>query len=419
MERKYQQNNLCLFDKAIIVFLFLALGVSALSYISEDSSVARVGGPMFSFIAAAVVVIRYGVSSLLKISVFGVLLLPYLICRLSLQIYECGFDVPTISFALLIVVVMSFLIVGGTYGIKAGYLSFSAFAIVASVIALCYLRKIVAMASSERFTLDGGHPNLVGYLCLANACVGLSFLFHRSGWVRILGGGIYLLNVLLMFFSESRGNLAAVLVATFSVAGLWLWKSGRSGLGKLALRIMLLFLLLAILLLVAMAGKHEILDYLVDKLQIFSEGRGIDSGGSGRIVQWEYVLSKLDVVTFLLGMGYRLSDLTYDAIDNSYIVLLLELGFIVPTLVVVWMSVRVWQAASAQKAMPGQSLYCAEVFSFSVLIGCGVSCFFCRYLIAVGNPVSLVMLLILCSTSATQTLLRNAFNKGKNTIQEL
>ena len=106
MERKYQQNNLCLFDKAIIVFLFLALGVSALSYISEDSSVARVGGPMFSFIAAAVVVIRYGVSSLLKISVFGVLLLPYLICRLSLQIYECGFDVPTISFALLIVVVM-------------------------------------------------------------------------------------------------------------------------------------------------------------------------------------------------------------------------------------------------------------------------------------------------------------------------
>jgi O-antigen ligase len=140
----------------------------------------------------------------------------------------------------------------------------------------------------------------------------------------------------------------------------------------------------------------DIWKYFDSILEFRSEYRGIDGGLSGRSDLWAIIFDKLGSEDFpvVYGAGFRaqVTAKYVDAIDNGYIVMLCEVGVFG---LLTWLLMIVSTLLKILKRNTRHG--CAEAVVAGVLIFILIESFVARYLLAIGNPASIIAITLVIS----------------------
>lgn len=238
-----------------------------------------------------------------------------------------------------------------------------------------------------RFKPFGLHPNLTGFI-FSGAVVFLLYgaLINRRlvRWLFVAGA---LLSVAAVMAASARGGLVALILSSMLMCGLY-WR--RVFAPRPRITILLVTLLLITL---ALTWTH-VLDYLVTILELNSQKRGLASGGTGRVDRW---LTSLDIIhdgrlRLFIGTGLRTigtETFGFTSTENSYLNIAIESGLfvLVATLALYFGGIiRLFQ----RSRMDPDPVW---VFMTWLLLYVCIQSLFNRYLLAIGNSLSLYVLL--------------------------
>jgi exopolysaccharide production protein ExoQ len=147
------------------------------------------------------------------------------------------------------------------------------------------------------------------------------------------------------------------------------------------------------------------LDWAGNILEINSDTRGVDSGGTGRFDLWamgvDFLLSNFD--RFMFGGGFRSAEESSIGFltENSYLTIYLELGVFVGTLLISTYFYYCFMIVRGSCSIRDDGVMCfgsCFIVGFAVLFLI-VQSVFNRYLFAIGNPYSVSVLLLMFSAS--------------------
>ncbi len=245
----------------------------------------------------------------------------------------------------------------------------------------------------SRFMPLNNTPNLAGYIFGAAAILMLrrAFVAERLAERLVMGAGAGLACVFVLAAS-ARSSLLALVVAGF-VAVVFEIRIGRF-LSMLWVRAGIV--LVAI---VSVIFNEKLVGYFTRILDLDSSTRGFASGGSGRTNLWARGVQTLldDPFTFILGGGFRSSssDLIGFSTESSYITILLDSGLFLGSAVILLFACA---PIMALRLTPARDRYASPLLLLpSFMTFLVVESIFNRYLLAIGNPTSLLSLLLLFS----------------------
>src|SRR6266403_3101549 len=281
---------------------------------------------------------------------------------------------------------------------------------VAILMALGFGGLMQSLETLERFTPFSFHPNLLAFLLAGYFCV-MVWKFITGRWrMKILSGLVGFACLVIIFLAASRGSLVGIVAGLLFVAGMEIVRA-KKGQRQKILRFSLLTasLLLGLFLYVQnLEQTHAALSYADEVLQFSDDYRGLGSGLSGRLDRWKEVTRVFSDGTFLIGRGMRYTDLSEATIiDNSYLVILYEVGLI-PLILITWRFFGIARRFvgnyfhSLTESQRNFNLACS-LLMVTLLVNNIVD----RYLFGVGNPYSLVAFLMF----ATPTGQREHFLK--------
>jgi exopolysaccharide production protein ExoQ len=279
----------------------------------------------------------------------------------------------------------------------------------AVVMLLCVLTSIVVERGNVMSTLSisvgrtgllrfsplGNHPNLTGYMFGAGSILMIRRIYiSKSALERLVMAGAVLLSWAFTLAASARSSILALLVTGVLtliverrvrqvIGGKWIW------MGIFAATV------------IGVVFSDKIVTYASQMLELDSSTRGVSSGGSGRVDIWWHGLQTLFDDPFLLifGGGFRSSssDVIGFSTESSYVTILLDSGIFIGGLVIFAFLSAPYRALRFSLAQPPQAntLILASAFLTFLM----VQSIFNRYLLAVGNPISLLTLLVLFSVS--------------------
>jgi exopolysaccharide production protein ExoQ len=246
----------------------------------------------------------------------------------------------------------------------------------------------------------GNHPNLTGYIFGAGSIL----MIRRaliSDWIveRIVMVGGALFAWAFILAASARSSIVALIVAG-AVAVILELRVSR----VINMKWIVIGAILAVI--IGLAFPDTIVTYLSRILELQSDTRGIASGGSGRAELWGRGLETLvdDPITFAFGGGFRSSssDVIGFSTESSYITILLDNGIFIGCMVIfafVLAPIKALRLSASQNPPSNSLVLLASFMTFLV-----VESVFNRYLLAVGNPISLMTLPILFSLSVRAKL---------------
>lgn len=249
----------------------------------------------------------------------------------------------------------------------------------------------------QRHAYEDFHPNLVGYCFCIFSAVSMLLLAERRKWWLI----VTFLNLIIASYISidvsSRGSLFAVFMGIFVCVGLFLLTAkARIKNGLLALFLVALVgagaLVLVYFSVVAISeSDNRMAVALSNKLDLNNKYRGLDSGFTGRFDTWAYAYDMVEAEDLVWGIGFRRSGDIYGAIDNGYIVVLIENGIFVFVTLIIYICLRVVNCSSMLSGK--DSLFYIGLISAMVM--CLANNFVARYLLAVGNPGAILGMFLL------------------------
>jgi exopolysaccharide production protein ExoQ len=274
---------------------------------------------------------------------------------------------------------------------------------VATVVALDRSQAMTALSSGGgegllRFMPLGMTPNLVGYVFGA-CCVLLvrRAIVTRRWSERLVMAGSAFACCIFVLAASARSSLIGLAVA--GAVGVFLEYGFKRTLSLTSVRIGILAVVV-----VCVAFAERVGMFFTRMLELDSSTRGISTGGSGRTELWARGVDTLfsDPKLFIFGGGFRSSnsDLIGFSTESSYISILLDSGAF---LGVATIAIFLYAPIKALQITPPQerhasTLILAAAFMTFIL----VESIFNRYLLAIGNPASLLSLLVLVSLSLQQ-----------------
>ena len=249
-----------------------------------------------------------------------------------------------------------------------------------------------------RLTPLGNVPNLSGYLFGGGSILLARRAILTKSWIeRLVMIGSVFMAILLVIASSARASLLAVGAAglfAVSVEVGWKrlfsyrWVRNTTGLG--------------ILFALVLAGK--IGGYLTAILELDSKARGVGSGGTGRTELWSRGIDALQEspINFIFGGGFRssASDLLGFSTENSYITILLDSGIFLGSAAIVAFACAPYQALRLMRRDGGLDSPLLLLPSFFAFLLC--ESVFNRYLLAIGNPISLMSVVLLFGLGLAQ-----------------
>jgi hypothetical protein len=256
-----------------------------------------------------------------------------------------------------------------------------------------YQNLFISLASPStedglfRFSPLGLHPNLVGHIFGGSLTISLILIVkEQSIYLKIYLFIIAIFSIIYILAASTRGGLFASIAAVLITILVYYYRELKFSniIYGTAIIIILGFVLFS---------KSNFFSTIGNLLDFNSESRGLDAGFSGRIDAWPVVISLIinSPSTFLWGNGYRSWDsvkMGFD-IDNSFINLIYEIGFII-TICIVWIIIR----RITTLAKDNNSL---SAVYFSILLFALIEGIVSRYLIGIGNATSLFVLIALLS----------------------
>ncbi len=256
----------------------------------------------------------------------------------------------------------------------------------------------------ERFSPLETTADLTGYLFGAGA-----ILMARRAIVstkllqRLLFAAGTVVACLFVLAASARASLIALALAAMMAVG---FELGFKRI--LALTWVRIVGVMFVLCGAVFSGK--ILSYLGQILEVDSSTRGVASGGTGRTELWARGMASLfgNATTFVLGGGFRSSNanLIGFSTESSYITILLDSGIFLGAAVILVF----WYAPikALKLTEPGSRHSSSLVLLATFMAFLVIQSVFNRYLLAIGNPISLMSLLILFSLALQPGLARPA-----------
>lgn len=252
------------------------------------------------------------------------------------------------------------------------------------------------------------HPNGLALQLAAYLCV-MVWKFSTGGWFsKALCSILGLISVIVVFLTSSRGTIVALLAGCGFVVIIVFRKAFKRDRKKTLWTTGLLLASLTALcvLMTQLESAQDAYGAVDQMLALSSKDRGLGSGMTGRVDVWQEVLRATSDGSWLLGHGVRSSDTVLwpfnQAIDNSYMVILYDMG-IVPLILITWRFGSLLRRAAQNclgQVHVDEKLWLACGLFLVVLL---VSSIFERYLFAVGNPFSLLAFLFFAAPNRALT----------------
>jgi O-antigen ligase len=216
-------------------------------------------------------------------------------------------------------------------------------------------------------------------------------------YLKVLSGLVGFACIIGIVLASSRGALLGVAAGCVFVASSVIARATKQQLKRtIQISLLVVAFLATVFMLVGSIESTRTAYAVFDQvLSLSTPDRGLDSGMSGRVDMWQEALRVFSDGTWLLGHGVRSSDAayTYPMIDNSYLVILYDMGFvplILITLRFVTILRRVARNCFRATDKDVRGLYTMCGMFFVVLL---VTAIVERSLFAVGNPFSLLAFL--------------------------
>jgi hypothetical protein len=258
-----------------------------------------------------------------------------------------------------------------------------------------------SIESGARLNYASIHPNALGYVFAGFVPAQLwGVLQARRALTKSAALLLMVGSVLLIVLASSRGSLvsiAAAAIILFIVIGartLRLRTGARYvGVGGILLVIGILG--------VTYSSSRVVADSVRSIMLVDDPYRGLDSGMTGRSAAWANATYRLVSGRWITGYGFRTATETIDAdIDNGYITLWFELGLLPATVITLWF-VYIWMcgiraAVIVQSRLERNTTFALTGFLTIVL----VNNIFARYLFGIGNPTSLLGIILFAAPSA-------------------
>jgi len=246
------------------------------------------------------------------------------------------------------------------------------------------------------------HPNLIAFLIGGFIPVQLwkirTQTKHRF-WILAL----IFMGLTILFFSSSRGSIVSIIAGGTVISSIYYFKQINIGNLKNAGRHFFYAIFLSGLAIIIIVINPIVVDnilwYIADKLDLFNPYRGLGTGLTGRIDNWNLTIYSLKHGLWFLGNGFRSGsrDLGF-SIDNGYLTILYEIG-IVPALLIatkyIWVTLSFALKYFRAQTFQDAALYLSLIFIMVVFL---TNNMVARYLFGLGNPFSILALFFLLLT---------------------
>ncbi len=267
---------------------------------------------------------------------------------------------------------------------------------------LSFATLMQSIQTLERFGYVNLQTNLLAFLLTGFLCVAVWKFFTGGLRMKILTGAMGLSCVVMIFFTSSRGALVGGFIGCCFGAGMAFVRADRERRILLVRRtaVATAVLVVALLLFDKFTLARDAYDFLDQALAISSPYRGVDSGFTGRFDVWKRTMDQLSGGNWLLGMGMRSSDSIYPMIDNSYLVILYDLGFL-PLVLIIWRFLSVlWKYSKSYLSATDEThrkfrFLCCLLIVMLLAINLVE-----RFLFGIGNPYSLLALFLFAAPAS-------------------
>lgn len=254
-----------------------------------------------------------------------------------------------------------------------------------------------SLQTLARFTLFSFHPNLLAFLLAGYFCA-MVWKFLVGNWqMKVLTGMVGFIDLVVIFFASSRGSIVGILAGVVFIVGLAMAAAEKKTRKRIIRSVSLAvgLLLCLVLFFQSRAWVQDSFTFVDKVLQLTQDQRGVDSGFSGRFDKWTMTLRMLSDGSWLFGHGIRSSDAMEDnLIDNSYLVMLYEAGLLT-LLLVTWRYLIVLRSIvhdffRCRDRINRICYLCLALMLITFLVNNIVA----RFLLSVGNPYSLLAVLL-------------------------
>lgn len=254
-----------------------------------------------------------------------------------------------------------------------------------------YRALVDILFTFKRLEPHGFHPNTLAFILAGFFAVMLWQAMDGNGgkWKRATAATGAVVSVILIFFASSRGSLLAVGTGCLFTSGLYCLRER-----KVWVPLVCGALLAGALAALSRSSSFEdVFSYTDDVLQLSGGERGWGSGLSGRTETWILIIGELKHGSWIWGNGMRASDGLEASIDNGFIVAIYDMGAI-PFLVIVGRALTLlWGFARRYWVSGDASNLLLSLLLIIFLVNNTVE----RLLFGVGNPLSLLMFLIMAN----------------------
>lgn len=231
------------------------------------------------------------------------------------------------------------------------------------------------------------HPNLIAHIMAVFVILTVLLAPSEKLLVKAIFYASAIIAFLIILSTSSRGGLVA-LVCALSAGILITYR------GKIKNLIFIISAVIAACAYIAIF-QSEYIDRLSMIMDLNSAQRGLDSGFSGRQELWQMVLSQFFTsnIPFFWGGGFRNAWLSsyISAVDNGYIVAIAETGIVSLILILGRLIYIAKKSAKRLKTQPNTM----DATIVGVVVFILIESIIARYLLAIGNPASLLILILI------------------------
>ena len=390
------------------IALTLVFVLSFLSYLAPELTASVQLAPLLLFAALVVVRVLFSISnlralgSLLELDgmVFVVFLSLLMIGPSMASSYDKSTEYALLISTCLILARLYTAVVPIREVLEAFF--WSGIVSVALFVPLSFATLMQSIQTLDRFGYVNAQTNILAFLLTGYLCAAV-WKFFTGGWrIKILTGALGLCCAVMIFFTSSRGALIGGFIGCSFGAGVAFLRADKERRAWFARRTALVVSVLVITLLFfqSFPSVKAAYDFLDQALAITSPDRGVDSGFTGRFDSWKKTKGPLSGGNWLLGRGMRSSDSLYPMIDNSYLVILYDLGFF-PLILITWRFLSVLRRflsayfRAIDESQRRLNLVCCVLMVMLLVINIVE-----RFLFGVGNPYSLLALLFFATPTS-------------------
>ncbi|WP_314917317.1 O-antigen ligase family protein [Pseudomonas helleri] len=251
------------------------------------------------------------------------------------------------------------------------------------------------------------HPNLIAHNMAIFTILAVVLAPSEKTIGKLILYGTAIFATLILLSTASRGGLVALVTALIIATTI----THRKNLKHL----LLIFSLLVVAGIYIALFQSEYIDRLILIMDLNSSSRGLNSGLSGRQQLWSMVFSQFFTINipFFWGGGFRNAWLSnfISAVDNGYIVIIAETGFISLIIILARLAFVLLRSAKRVKLTPN-SMDAAIVGLVSFIL---IESIVARYFLAIGNPASFLILFLIVA-GAKGYIIEKRYPLPQNTL---